>query len=128
MGRLFGTGGSLTREELALLERFFDSFTEQRQKPLVVGSDKYPSISNWHQRWRALLQASGVAFESHSSTGVAVFRRKVNLTRRNPGARPDLHDALPPFHAAFTKLNEVLVQARRAGGLEVWLATTYEGF
>jgi hypothetical protein len=128
MARLFGTGGAIGREGVEDVTRFVASLGELAARPLVVGTDKYATISDWHRRWRELLQQSGVAFESHSSSGVAVFLGKTNLTVENLAARPDAHERLVPFESALMKCREVTALGRATGAIGVWLPTTYEGF
>lgn len=126
MRRLFGTGGAFNLKGIGMLVLFLRGVRDRGAEPLAVGTDRYATISDWHQRWRKLLQESGVAFESRTRRGVAVFRGKVNLTSKDTAARPDLHDKLPPFASALAKAQAAMDRALDVGNLEVSLATTYE--
>ncbi|MBX3131317.1 MAG: hypothetical protein KF718_31645 [Polyangiaceae bacterium] len=128
VARLLTKGGRFADRELGRLMMVVRSLEEHQDDPLVVGTDKYPTVSDWNSRWRALLRAQGVSFRSVSRSGEAVFRGKTNLSKAEPQARPDGLDALPQFRSLREKLRAAVDAGADASCLEVRLALTYETF
>jgi hypothetical protein len=74
MRQFFGAGGAFEMKGIGVVTLFVRSLAQRAKEALVVGTDKYPGLSNWNKRWRAVLSASNVAFESRSRMGNTVFR------------------------------------------------------